>query len=267
MQTSVGTPRVAHRAAANARQPATVQADAAEVQSTMYDCFLRLSRGLRHARGVAAESPIQRMFGLDVSERVVCARCAKATHVLSYSTFFHIVHAASLRAAAAAAPAASFEQRLASILGEDCTGCDTDVGGCGRPTPISHALTRQPEVFTISLAWESNAASEEEVATTLAALSPVLQPLRVYASSEAPPEGALKYELRGMVCYYGSHYASFVRTDTRDAFGFAPPGPASWTKVDDASVSEVGSWEALRDACARGHLQPTVLFYERTMSF
>ena len=38
---------------------------------------------------------------------------------------------------------------------------------------------------------------------------------------------------------------------------------AIWTRIDDASVTVVGSWEALCVACARGHLQPTVLFYER----
>ncbi len=36
-----------------------------------------------------------------------------------------------------------------------------------------------------------------------------------------------------------------------------------WTRFDDASVTVVGGWDALCSACARGHLQPTVLFYER----
>jgi hypothetical protein len=39
-----------------------------------------------------------------------------------------------------------------------------------------------------------------------------------------------------------------------------------WTRYDDASVSVVGSWEAVCSACARGHLQPTVLFYEHVPS-
>jgi hypothetical protein len=42
-----------------------------------------------------------------------------------------------------------------------------------------------------------------------------------------------------------------------------PFASAIWTRIDDASVTVVGSWEALCVACARGHLQPTVLFYER----
>ncbi len=39
-----------------------------------------------------------------------------------------------------------------------------------------------------------------------------------------------------------------------------------WTRFDDASVSVVGGWGAVCDACARGHLLPTVLFYERAAS-
>ena len=48
--------------------------------------------------------------------------------------------------------------------------------------------------------------------------------------------------------------------------GAVPDSPrrsGGWTRIDDASVTSVGSWDAVCDACARGHLQPTVLFYER----
>ena len=62
-----------------------------------------------------------------------------------------------------------------------------------------------------------------------------------------------RYELRAAVCFYGAHYAAFCRTDE----GWGP-----WTRFDDSSVTVIGDWPALVDACARGHLQPTVLFYE-----
>jgi hypothetical protein len=43
------------------------------------------------------------------------------------------------------------------------------VGGCGKRINISYTLERQPSVFTISLAWETSQADEEEVTATLMA--------------------------------------------------------------------------------------------------
>jgi hypothetical protein len=114
----------------------------------------------------------------------------------------------------------------------------------------------------VHLACEARAV-EEEVAATMRALGVQLHPERVFTPERrraAPP-----YELRALACFYGSHYVSFARTDEpyADPFGAlsAPPEP-EWTRFDDASVTRVGNWDAMCDACARGHLQPTVLFYE-----
>jgi hypothetical protein len=45
------------------------------------------------------------------------------------------------------------------------------------------------------------------------ALRPELQPTKVF---DNPPRNAARYELRAMVCYYGSHYAAYARTDDPD---------------------------------------------------
>ena len=139
-------------------------ADAAEVLSSMYECFLRVSSAFRRADQL---SPIHAQFGLDVAEQVWCERCRLATHQIRYTTFFHIVHSTALRHAAQQRPGETLEARLAGIMGEDCKGCDSDLRGCGTRTPIQHTLERQPTVFTISLAWETSQADEEEVAATL----------------------------------------------------------------------------------------------------
>jgi len=108
------------------------------------------------------------------------------------------------------------------------------------------------------------------------ALSEVLHPSRVYRGGEQAEEPP-RYELRALVCYYGSHYACFVRTEEAASQRCAGPStcaaarvlsshPArsrTWTRFDDTAVTLVGGWEALCSACSRGHLQPTVLFYER----
>jgi hypothetical protein len=74
-------------------------ADAAEVLSSMYDCFLRVSKAFRGEREV---SPIQLQFGMDVAEHVACGRCHTVTHAMRYTTFFHVVHRRAARCACAA---------------------------------------------------------------------------------------------------------------------------------------------------------------------
>jgi hypothetical protein len=193
-------------------------ADAAEVLSSMYDCFLRVSSAFRAASEV---TPVQAMFGLEMSEFVFCERCRLKTHVLGFNTFFHLVHATALRhAAEQCPPSASFEQRLAILLDEESKTCDTDLHGCGKQTPITHGLGRLPTVFTISLGWDSSVASEAEVGATFKALSPSIFPQLVFRGTQQTPEREL-FELRAMVLYYGSHYVSIVRTS--EAFkGCAP---------------------------------------------
>ena len=193
-------------------------ADAAEVLSSMYDCFLRVSSAFRSAGDI---SPVQQRFGLEMREHVYCDACRLTTHKMSFLTFFHLVHATALRHAAERCPAgAPLEERLAFLLAEESKSCDTDYRGCGKQTPICHSLDRVPEVFTISLGWDSSTASEAEVGATLRALAPTIFPQLVYRGTPPPLERAM-FELRAMVCYYGSHYVSIVRTS--EAFqGCAP---------------------------------------------
>jgi hypothetical protein len=254
-------------------------ADASEVLCHMYDAFAAVSAAARATQCKPEDTPVARMFGMAVAEHVACAsrRCGKRTHELTYTQFFHIAHAAALRDAKGAAdaataslgdPVASTELLLSRLMVADAKPCDKDKGGCGAPAPTRHALDRAPRVFTLSLAWDTATAAEEEVAATMKALSTQLRPQRVYGgehAAHAPGADAHEtYELRAMVCYYGSHYASFARTDdARSGAGAGPWDATTWTRFDDAAVTRVGAWAAVCDACARGHLQPTVLFYER----
>jgi hypothetical protein len=265
-------------------------ADASEVLCHMYDAFAAVSAASRANVCEADDTPVARMFGMIVAEHVACAsrRCGVRTHELKYTQFFHIAHAAALRDASGAAeaataslgdPAAPAELLLSRLMAADAKPCDKDKGGCGMPAPTRHELARAPAVFTLSLAWDTATAAEEEVAATMKALSTRLHPQRVYGGEDAAhapgADADVPYELRAMVCYYGSHYASFARTDDARSSGGvgagAGGGPSggscawgeTWTRFDDAAVTRVGGWAAVCDACARGHLQPTVLFYER----
>jgi hypothetical protein len=174
--------------------------EASEVLGCMYAAFQEVSAAFRP--GIAADAtPVGRMFGMAVAELVACAGCGAATHRQAYSQFFHIVHAAALRAVAAAPPrGATFESLLHSLLSGGTKCCDRDERGCGLEAPNHHLLLRCPEVFTISVAWDTAAAPEAEVAATMAALGTSLRPELVYSDISwqlvVPP-----FELRALVCY------------------------------------------------------------------
>jgi hypothetical protein len=231
--------------------------NASDVLAAMYEAFAVVSAA--HHEGMAAEdTPVARMFGIRVSEALLC-RCGVASHqVGAYNQYFHVANASALRMLAAEDGGAPFEARLSRLLRLDAKGCDRNLGGCGESQPVTYKLERLPQVFTLSLTWASASAPEEEVAATMAALSPTLRPSRIYGGSRAAgllAEDAV-FELRSLVCYYGSHYECFCRPQD---------GAGPWTRFDDSNVNIVGDggWEALCRAAAKGHLQGTVLFYER----
>ena len=236
-------------------------ADATEVLSIMFECFQRVSQYNRARLSEAAAAqlgvaPITRMFSLSVKEQIYCRKCWRPSHVLAYESFFQIVASTALRYERPRW--ASFEDTLHHIITSDTKGCDTDFGGCGEQKNLEHELVRAPKVFTIALSWDTGQASEADVQDTMAALPEVIHPMKIYrtlgpaSQLDAGPD--VPYQLRAMVCYYGSHYACYARDDERPV----------WTRYDDANVNVVGDWGALRAACAKGHLQPTVLFYEST---
>lgn len=51
----------------------------------------------------------------------------------------------------------------------------------------------------------------------------------------------------------GEHYHAFVHTEGR------------WVAFDDATLSDVGPWEAVVKKCILGKIQPSLLFYEERL--
>ena len=246
----------------------------------------------------AAITPVQEMFSMSLREVAWCAGCEMESHGISYETNFlsasraahhpsppssrfvshltpsprhlppPVVPAASLREATArdSEPPLTLESRLARVTASEPKSCDRDKGGCGRLVHPAATLVRRPAVFTLSLVWAASQASEEDVGATMGALATTLVPAAAFPqharSASAPAQRAEaerwqpRHALKALVCYYGSHYLCFA---------LVPPDgaqPGGWTRFDDGAVTRVGGWEGVCLACARGHLQPTVLFYE-----
>jgi len=67
-----------------------------------------------------------------------------------------------------------------------------------------------------------------------------------------PQVASTTFRLTSAVAYYGQHYMAFVFNSKLN----------TWLMFDDASVSEVGSWQDVISKCGAGRIQPGVLFYQ-----
>ena len=148
--------------------------------------------------------------------------------------------------------------------------CDTDQKGCGQMLDTAVTLRRPPECFTVVLGWESERVGAEDIRATLAALDVTLDLAALYpGTSPSPPiVVATCYSLRCVVCYYGQHYHAFVRVGGPGGGGASASAELAasggqWLMFDDTTIKPVGAWPAVLAKCFEGHLQPSVLFYDR----
>ena len=162
-----------------------------------------------------------------------------------------------------------FVRLLRAIAGERKT-CDTDHGGCGQLLASEVTLRRPPECFTVVLGWESERVGADDIRATLAALDVTLDLAALYpGTSPSPPiVVATCYSLRCVVCYYGQHYHAFVRVGGPGGGGASASAELAasggqWLMFDDTTIKPVGAWPAVLAKCFEGHLQPSVLFYDR----
>ena len=152
--------------------------------------------------------------------------------------------------------------RLVRDIAAERKTCDTDHSGCGQMLDASVTLRRPPACFTVALGWESDRVAAEDIRATLAALDVTLDLAGLFPSV---PAGTC-YSLRCVVCYYGQHYHAFVRVSDGDdgvSGGDSAASSGQWLMFDDTTIKPVGGWPSVLAKCFEGHLQPSVLFYDR----
>ena len=152
-------------------------------------------------------------------------------------------------------PPNRFIRYLRAISAERKT-CDTDLKGCGKMLDTNVTLRHPPECFTVVLGWESDRVAPEDIRATVAALDVTVDIAGLYPGL-SPPVGT-RYSLRCVVCYYGQHYHAFVRVDGAEA-----AAEGQWLMFDDTTIKPVGRWDSVLAKCFEGHLQPSVLFYDK----
>eukprot|EP00656_Telonema_subtile_P055968 TRINITY_DN8834_c0_g1_i5.p1 TRINITY_DN8834_c0_g1~~TRINITY_DN8834_c0_g1_i5.p1 ORF type:complete len:782 (-),score=256.04 TRINITY_DN8834_c0_g1_i5:220-2565(-) len=119
-------------------------------------------------------------------------------------------------------------------------------------------LKNFPEVFTLGISWESGTESPENIKRVVDSMDEVLNLATVFShvSSRARISKGNNAEkrcrMRGMICYYGRHFCSFMREGATE----------NWLVLDDTMVKPVGVFADVVHKCYKGALQPCLIFYE-----
>lgn len=127
---------------------------------------------------------------------------------------------------------------------------DCKVPGCLSSTQAVCSLKHAPAVLAVSLNWSSASPAPAELKAALKVIKTDLDLRDTFQNLDKP----YGYSLASVVCYYGQHYAAFVR-DLRTK---------KWTYYDDSLVKNVGTtWDEVLTRCEAGRWQPQLLMYSR----
>jgi len=125
-------------------------------------------------------------------------------------------------------------------------------------------LTRQPKIFTVSLAWPSSSPGRDAIWIVLSMIRPKLlleQIFKTAKSRDSKPSDSgswseadadSEYCFHGLICYYGMHYIAI----------FWCPARKRWVLFDDTFVREKEDWSSVASLIMSGQYLPTLIFYE-----
>ncbi|CAK4710257.1 unnamed protein product [Aphanomyces euteiches] len=153
----------------------------------------------------------------------------------------------------------SFEAVLKKLVNEgprkSCP--EADLTKCTGKCTVERWLMKFPIVFAVSIVWPSNSIGGKELKAFANIIPHELDLSRVFrlgGDAAGQPTNESIYVFRGMVCYYGQHYVSFFKSQSK---------PNHWYLFDDVHVHAVGPWDEVRRRIERGCYQPTLLFWEK----
>jgi len=111
------------------------------------------------------------------------------------------------------------------------------------------------------LVWHSDQYDEDSVARILGLIKGDLFLDKVFATKTRNTVDLLDalhggHIFRGMICYYGLHYVVIF---------FHWPS-MSWILFDDCHIRHVADWTAVVKLCLNGSFQPSILFFEESVS-
>lgn len=130
----------------------------------------------RHLIDTSRIPRIIKVFGLNLSEKLICDRCGVTSHVMeAHMEFFHITSSSGLRFVASCEGKKSTVALLHDLEDQNQKMCDKDIKGCGKLGVPSKTLEKLPDVFTLQVAWEPSV-KVDEINETLDLIDTVVRP-------------------------------------------------------------------------------------------
>lgn len=207
--------------------------------------------------------PAHAVFGYEFFQWNVCNKCGSSSEPVPGRDFVYRLYVSEVQHVARdsriedLSTAVHVLERRAPrrISCPSNEGARGTTGACSGVCHVQRFCLSLPRVFAVSLVWESDRASADELKTTLSMLHQDLDLAKLFdlptieGQSTQPPA---RYRLSGMVMFYGRHYMAFIYSVRL----------GMWVFFDDGSLKKIGSFREVAAKCVRGHLQPTMLFYE-----
>jgi hypothetical protein len=119
-----------------------------------------------------------------------------------------------------------------------------------------------PEVYIINVSWFGNELTYIETFNFAISIPHLFKIKDMYAEDFSQmTQGREKYRLKGLVCFLGAHYMSFIRHDSEDG------NSSGWKLYDDAKdVILYSSWADVLMQIITYKIQPTLLVFEKNKS-
>lgn len=103
---------------------------------------------------------------------------------------------------------------------------------CDQICKISHFIVQVPQVFSVSIVWDTAEPSLADVKTSFEMINPTIKLTDIFdveGNVRGMENGGHIYYLKGIICYYGKHYNAFFQNEASK----------EWYVFDDTTVKPV----------------------------
>ena len=121
-------------------------------------------------------------------------------------------------------------------------------------TKCTVSTEKEPEVLTFDIKW-----FEVQALELLQFFNTIPNFLQLSDIFELQGQPDHHYILKGMVCYWNSHYYSFFRIQVGDKM--------QWLKFDDTKTTKYDDWHKIVKECVDSLASPAILFFEKVQHF